>query len=428
MRYCHSVLALGATAALCALGGLDGSHVLPADHEAIGYSRIIPDDSVTRLIRRLGSGESKLRYDSTFGYLPSVLRELHVPESSQVLVFSKTSFQAPRISPRMPRAIYFNDEVTVGFVRSGDVVELTAVDPVGGVMFYTIDQDPAARPKPQRQEQCLQCHASGSTLGVPGLVVRSVYPDRNGMPIFQAGSFISDHRSSIEQRWGGWYVSGKGAGSKHLGNAVFTPGQGHHVSGEGRADLTDLKEFFDTGAYLQPTSDIVALLILEHQTRMTNLITRVGWESRLALHDRDVMNKALGEPLGTPSESTDRRINNAAEELVRYMLLTDEAALPSPVTDVSGFAEEYSRRAGTPKDKRGRSLRELDLKTRLFRYPCSPLIYSDAFRGLPAVARNRILARIREIVTGQDTTPAFARLTTADRTAMREILTDTGVL
>ena len=148
----------------------------------------------------------------------------------------------------------------------------------------------------------------------------------------------------------------------------------------------------------------------------------------MALHDRDVMNKALGEPAGTPSESCDRRINNAAEELVKYMLMTDEAALPTPVSGTSGFAEDYSHRPGTPKDKRGRSLRELDLQTRLFRYHCSPLIYSEAFRALPDVAQTRVIARIRNIVTGNDTTAAYAKLSTDDRKALSEILTDTGIL
>jgi hypothetical protein len=399
------VPALGAVAALCAFAGLDGSYVLPADHSAIGYNKGTPQDAVSRLARRIASGETKLTYDTTFGYLPSVLQALNVPESSQILVFSKTSFQAPRIAPRMPRALYFNDEVTVGYVRGGDVVELTAVDPKLGVMFYTIDQERVPRPKVDRQEQCLQCHASGSTLGVPGLVVRSVYPDRNGMPIFQAGSFLTDHRSPLEQRWGGWYVSGSAGGAKHMGNTI---------DGKGKLDITDLKEFFDTGAYLRPSSDIVALLMIEHQTRMTNLITRVGWETQMALHDREVMNKALGDAPGTPSESTDRRINNAVEELVRYMLFTDESPLTAPVTGASGFAEEYQKKG--LRDRKGRSLRDLDLRTRLLRYPCSPLIYSEQFRALPDVARTRALLRIKQMLTEKK------------QTAVLEILADTGVL
>src|SRR4051794_25551107 len=180
-------LASGA-AAVCAFAGLEGSHVLPADHEAILYSKAPLDDVVTQLQSKVASGGVKLEYDPTFGYLPAVLKQLNVPTSSQVLVFSKTSFQAPRISPRVPRALYFNDEVSVGFVRGGDVVELAAADPKQGIVFYTLDQEKTSKPRFDRQDQCLQCHASGGTLGVPGLVVRSVFPDRTGMPVFQAGS------------------------------------------------------------------------------------------------------------------------------------------------------------------------------------------------------------------------------------------------
>ena len=127
----------------------------------------------------------KLRFDDEHGYLSSVLEALDVPVQSQVLVFSKTSFQAPRISPRMPRALYFNDHVAVGFVRGGDVLEVASVDPRQGVVFYTLDQERTATPKFERRDTCLQCHQSGSTLGVPGLFVTSVYPEPSGMPLFQ---------------------------------------------------------------------------------------------------------------------------------------------------------------------------------------------------------------------------------------------------
>ena len=55
---------------------------------------------------------------------------------------------------------------------------------------------------------------------------------------------------------------------------------------------------FDTAAYLTPHSDIVALMALEHQSHMTNLLTRVGWETRLAVHDSAAINKALERPEG----------------------------------------------------------------------------------------------------------------------------------
>lgn len=405
------------------LADLGGSYVLPLNHEALQYNSRPVNDPVAKLQRALNNGGARLEFDQDFGYLRSLLKALDVPVSSQVLVFSKTSFQAPRIAPRLPRAIYFNDTVTVGYVRGGDVLELTAVDPEQGVIFYTLEQDPNAAPALDRQEQCLQCHATGATLGVPGLLVRSVYPDRTGMPVFQAGTFVTDHRSPLKERWGGWYVTGTHSGA-HMGNTVmedkkrletFDPRAGQNVK--------DLKPYFDTGAYLSPYSDIVALMVLEHQTRMQNLITRIGFESRIAVFDSNVMNKLLGESPATLTESARRRVQNPSEELLRYLLFTNEAPLDGPVAGVSGFAEEYSARG--PRDSKGRSLYELDLKKRLFKYPCSPLIYSASFDALPKPALDYIYRRLWEVLSGKDTSEPFARLTSEDRRAILQILHDT---
>jgi hypothetical protein len=403
---------------------LGGSYVLPLNHEAIQYNSRAVKDPVVQLQEALRKGEVKLEFEPEFGYLRSMLKALDVPLSSQVLVFSKTSFQAPRIAPRLPRAIYFNDTVTVGYVRGGDVLELTAVDAEQGVSFYTLEQEPKAELSFDRQEQCLQCHATGATLGVPGLVVRSVFPDRTGMPVFQAGTFVTDHRSPLKERWGGWYVTGSHGAESHMGNTLmedkkrletFDPKTGQNVR--------DLKPYFDTGAYVSPHSDIVALMVLEHQTRMQNLITRIGFESRIAVFDSNVMNKLLGEPPGTLTESGQRRVRNPSEELLRYLLFTDEAPLSGAVAGTSGFAGEYSARG--PRDGKGRSLYELDLKTRLLKYPCSPLIYSASFDGLPKPARDYIYRRLWEVLSGQDTSERFARLSASDRRAILEILRDT---
>jgi len=341
-----------------------------------------------------------LNYVPDLGYLPSILNLLHIGISSQVLVFSKTSFQASRISPRTPRALYFNDSTSVGFVRGGDVVEIATVDPTAGVVFYTLDQEEAAHPRIQRRGECLQCHHSGSTLGVPGLVVRSVYPERSGMPVFQAGSFITDHRSPLKERWGGWYVTGTHGSQIHMGNAI--------ASAEGQIDLhsganvTDLADRCNLVSYLSPHSDIVALMVLEHQSRMVNLITRVGYETRIAMYEQAGMNRALGEPEGTVSESTRRRIRNLALELVNYMLFADETRLAAPIKGTSGFAAEFAKQG--PRDRQGRSLRDFDLKTRMFRYPCSYLIYSEAFDQLPEAARNEVIRGLKEAlkVSGED--------------------------
>ena len=354
------------------LFGFGGSYVVPLEHEAIQYSKRPVTDPVSRI------NGKKLEWQDGQGYLLSVLKELKVPVESQVLVFSKTSFQASRIGPVIPRAIYFNDTVTVGYVRGGDVLELAASDPNQGTIFYTLDQDPQAPSKFERRDTCLQCHQSGATTGVPGLLVRSIYPERTGMPLFQAGSFTTDHRSPLKQRWGGWYVTGSSGGSEHMGNLI--------VPDRNAPDqLTGKVAPYDPGAYLSPGSDIVALMVLEHQTHMTNLLTRLGWETRMALHTQTEMNRLLKRPENELSESAERRISSGVEEVATYMLFKDEARLDHPVKGDSGFAEKFT--AAGP-------LREFDLKTRLFRYPLSYMIYSEAFDSLPGPARERLLRKL----------------------------------
>ena len=421
------LLASGAALIMAsAFAALDGSYVLPLDHEAIRYAGARLDDPVARLQNRLEATDAKLEYNADFGYLPSVLKQLGVPVSSQVLVFSKTSFQAARIFPKNPRALYFNDEVFVGFVRGGDVLELAAVDPTQGVVFYVLDQADTAAPRFERQDSCLQCHHSGSTLGIPGLVVRSVYPDRNGMPIFQAGSFITDHRSPLEQRWGGWYVTGTHGKHSHLGNRTFT-GVSDVAAGKPESlNRKNLEGLIDAGSLLRPHSDIVALMVLEHQTRMQNMITRVGWDARMAMHQREIMNKALGERPGTMNESTTNRLKNLAEELVRHLLFTDEAPIMGPIAGTSGFAEEFA--SAGPRDSKGRSLRQVDLNRRLFKYRCSPLVYSRAFQSLPPLLKEQVNRRLLQVLNGEDRDPAFASISEDERVAIREILTDTKVL
>ncbi|MBN9661410.1 MAG: hypothetical protein J0H49_24660 [Acidobacteria bacterium] len=419
-RQISCVLCIGLALAAVAIAGLEGSYVVPLDHAAIQYATLPVDDAVARLQKRIDSGNVKLRFREGHGYLESILEALTVRPASQVLVFSKTSFQATRIAPKLPRAIYFNDNVAVGWVRGGDVLEFAAVDPRQGVIFYTLDQEATGKPHFDRQDTCLQCHQNGSTVGVPGLLVRSVYPSQSGMPVFQAGSYVTDHRSPLKERWGGWYVTGKHGAQTHMGNAIVQTREGPVTLEPNGQNVTDLRFRFDTGAYLTPHSDIVALMVLEHQTRMTNLITRVGFEARLALHDNAVMSKFLQQPAEKLSESTVRRINSAAEELVKYMLFAEETRLTEPVTGVSGFAESFARQG--PRDGAGRSLREFDLKTRLFRYPCSYLIYSEAFDQMPQPMKDRVYQRLWQILSGQDETPTFASLSSADRRSILEIL------
>ena len=423
----RSVLLLALLAALRpasrAQSSFSGSYPL-LDGDVIRYQSTPPNDLVARFQRRLDQGAAKLTFQEPQGYLLSVLQQLNVPLSSQTLVFSKTSSQQPLIGPATPRALYFNDSVYVGWVRGGAVVELAAVDPSQGTMFYTLEQRHVAQPRFVRREECLQCHASPKTLGVPGLLVRSVFPTADGVPQLQVDSFVTDHSSPLKERWGGWYVTGTHGNQRHMGN-VWINDKEHpdRLDPEIGANVTSLKGRFDVAAYLTPHSDLVALMILAHQTRLHDLISRVNWETRLALNQQASMNKALGVPADTWSDSTRHRINDAVETLLRYMLFTNETRLEAPLRGTSGFTKEFA--AVGPKDNAGRSLRDLDLNRRMFRYPCSFLIYSEAFDALPKPARDRFYHRLWDVLTGRDTDSAFATLTRSDRIAILSILRHT---
>jgi len=393
--------------------------------EPINYGKAPVDNTVSRLEQRLSAGKATLTYEPGFGYLRSLLRELNVPQSSQMLVFSKTSLQRHRIAPTRPRAIYFGDDVYVGFCQRGDVVEVTAIDPGLGAVFYTLDQKSPDKPRFTRQtDACTLCHSSSANQGLPGNLVRSVYPDGDGLPILSAGSHRTDHTSPLEQRWGGWYVTGTSGKQKHLGNLTLqgNPDPNRIDNAKG-TNVTDLSDRFKTSAYLTPHSDIVALLVLEHQAETHNLIGRASLLTRLALYEEASINKALGRPADYRSDTTASRIKSAGEPLVKYMLFSGEVRLTDRVRGTSGFAEEFAKRGS--RDQRGRSLRDLDLQSRLFVHPCSYLIYSQAFDALPGPMKEYVYRRLWEVLSGKDTSEGFAHLTAADRGAILEILRET---
>jgi len=395
------------------------------EREPINYKTAPTDNVVAALQKRLDAGKAKLKFVDDHGYLPAVLKQLNVPESSQVLVFSKTSLQRDRITPNTPRAIYFNDDVYVGFCLRGDVLEVSAVDTNLGTAFYTLDQQPTQEPRFVRQtETCLTCHATSATGGAPGHIVRSVFTDRTGLPILSAGTHRTNHASPLSERWGGWYVTGTHGKQSHMGNWVVRNEKNPEAEGNAAGqNVTELKSRFTVANYLTPHSDIVALMVLEHQTECHTLLARAMIATREARHYEVTLNKSLREPADKKWDSVTRRIEGAGDQLVKYLLFTGEAKLEGSVAGTSAFAKEFAARG--PFDKNGRSLRQLDLSTRLFKYPCSYLVYSKAFASLPADVKGYTLRRMYEVLTGKDKTAAFAHLTGADRTAVLEILRDT---
>jgi hypothetical protein len=383
-------------------------HKVPYDEEIIDYSRRTADSPIDRLQRRIDRGEVALQYDEKLGWLPALLKELNIPKSSQVMVFSKTSLQRQYITPSNPRAIYFNDEVYLGFIPGAPVMEVSAVDQKLGGVFYTLALDPGARPKFVRSDDCTSCHASGKTMGVPGHFVRSVGTDESGE--LDAHSEISGitHRSPLVDRWAGWYVTGTHGDQPHRGNLIgakdFARFEKEPLF---RGNLTRLEPFYDTGKYAAPTSDIVALMVLEHQGHMHNYITRLNFETQ-------IMMKTYGHI---------RYLRTQVAGFLRYLLFTEEQPLTAPVRGDPEYLKWFE--AQGPRDSRGRSLRDLDFNTRMFKYPLSYLIYSEAFDGIPDVMREHLYQRLHDILTGKDTSEDFARLTAADRRAILEILVET---
>jgi hypothetical protein len=387
--------------------------ILPVDHPAIQYAARPLNDPVTKLDRDLAAGKTKLEFDWQYGWLPSILKNLDINVDSQILVFSKTSFQASRIGPRAPRAIFFNDRAMVGSVQSGEVFELASLDPRQGFVFYTLDVHAFPQPRFDRRDVCLQCHQGPATVGVPGIMVASVFPDSSGMPAFNLGMPVTDHRTPFQDRWGGWYVTGTHGGMRHRGNAVARDrSKPDLLESQGTQNLTTLGHKLDDGLYVSRVSDIVALMTLEHQTRMTNLINRVAWETRIAQQDGNLDDAA-----------TRTRIDADIEALVGYMLFADEAALYDPVEGVSTFTKTFAARG--PWDLQGRSLREFDLQKRLFKYPLSYMIYSEAFDALPDAAKDRIYRRVFDVLSGTDKSEKFAKLSTDDRHNILAILHET---
>ncbi len=384
-------------------------------------------DPIARLQARLDAGTLTLAHDSVLGYLPALLKALDIPTSSQMFVFSRTSLQTDRITPWSPRALYFNDDVYVGYVLESPILEIGAVDPVKGGVFYTLSQEPRARSVFQREgTTCLMCHSSKSaTGGVPGFMVLSTIADRHGYPITGVHEGPTSDVTPVAQRYGGWYVTGSGP---HAGN-VYAPVLGHEVTDKAgyrtqfraRVEQDDtnvrrsLAGVFDTTMYLHGQSDAVALMVLTHQTVVHNLIMSAHEAAREAIVEAEIgatRYDSLQAPV-TP------RLRGAVDNLVRALLFVKEARLAKPLTGTTTFTRDFARHA--VRDARGRSLRDFDLESRLFRYPCSFLIHSEAFTSLPRMARLAVYARMRDVLEGREPSD----LTEAERRAVTEILTAT---
>ncbi len=403
-----------------AAGALDAFEEAP-----IRYSETAPDNAISQLQQSLDGGTAKLVHDPDFGYLKSLLTALNIPETSQLLVFSKTSLQIRHIAPSTPRAIYFNDDVYIGTVQEGEVLEVSAADPVLGTVFYTLNQGATSSPQFVRQRHdCLQCHATTMTRDLPGHIVRSVFAGSDGQPIFKAGSQVTDQDTPLAERWGGWYITGTHGKERHRGNQIARE-TAHDavIDPEAGANQIALPGRVDTSKYLTPHSDIVAMMVLEHQSQMHNLMTRANFETRMALHRQAISDRIFERDPTILSESSTRIIHNLGDALVDYMIFANEAELTDPIAGTSSFSDDFQ--GDGPVDSQGRSLRQLDLESRLFTYPLSYLIYSPQFDGLPTPVKDYVYQRLWNIFTGAEPTPDLLHLTNAKCRAVIEMVAET---
>lgn len=399
MRPCCIAMAALLTLAMgrgVVLGQLD----IDIERAPFSYSDTADGNRVSRLIDQLNSKQIKLDYTREHGYLRSLLEALEIPESSQTLVFSKTSMQVRYISRRNPRAIYFNDDTYLGWVNGSSIVEISTADPKLGAVFYTVDMAPW-HPKMQRANyECLGCHATSMTQGIPGHTVRSVLASYDGSVDSQRESFITDDRSPFDERWGGWYVTGLHGEMRHMGNTYL---RGGTLDTKANGNRSNVRDEFDSSNYLSPHSDIVALMVLEHQTQMHNTMVRADFSVRQWLHEASQF-----EPTDESQQEWQLQLQLIAKEVVDRLLFCDEAKLTSEVKGSIVFANDFTERG--PEDEQGRSLRQFDLQSRLFKYPLSFLIYSDAFDALQPCLQKEIHRQLQQVLSGENQSQDYQHL------------------
>ncbi len=361
----------------------------------IRYSSGPLSNDIDRLNQQLTAGRTRLGFDGRSGYLKSVLAALKVPVDSQLLVYSRASFQGRHVTEKSPRAIFYNDTTQVAWVRDADMLELATQDPERGTLYYTLRQTPGEQPRFERASVCLGCHRTRGTHEIPGLVLFSALRlDTGG---FGPAGYMTPS-TPFDERFGGWFVTGSSVPKGHRGNDAAALA-GHPLP------IASVDGLFDRDGYPGATSDVVALLVFTHQAHVVNLLVRANWAARVT----------------QPKAPEDQR--GLARALADALLFLDETPLPQHIAGSSGFAERFSSTG--PRDRQGRTLRQLDLKTRLMRYPCSYLIHSPMFEALPAAMRSLVYERMWQVLSGADTDPRRPQLARADRQAVVEILRDT---
>jgi hypothetical protein len=410
-------------AALGFVAGAGAQNTEDYEISPVQYSARRPTEVISRLESRIAAKEFSFS-GTDREIVQTLLRELHIPVESQLLVFSKTSLQRQRISPQTPRALYFSDTCYVGWVPGG-LLEVASIDPALGPVFYAFDprQGSKAGHHFVRDADCLRCHGGTFVPHIPAVFARSVFSDEEGEPLLRHGTQVVDYRTPFTDRWGGWYVTGKHGSALHRGN-VFAREENSNLvfDAAAGANRTDLPPLLERSDYLTNSSDIVALLVFEHQLAMHNAITRAGFDCRRMLNYQKGLQEAFKETVTEePSyDSVKSVFASATREVVDCLLFKDEAPLPDGLEGNAAFRKAFL--AGVRRTADGASLKDFHLRGHLFQNRCSYLIYSEAFLALPEPLKRRVYARVAEVLGQQNTDGAYAYLDSAERRRILGIL------
>lgn len=424
---CSLSLRLPAAAALTIFNAAAQS--IPYEEPPHDYWTAPLTDLGSTLDADLRSGAFKLPEGADLDAMRAVLRQLKIPESSQTLVFSKTSVQKDRISATNPRALYFNDECYAGWVPGG-LMEFAIIDPILGPIFYLLDFHRPDRPAPRldRPQACLDCHGSNMTNRLPGVMIRSVFPDKDGGVLYQAGTSLIDHTSPIDTRWGGWYVTGTHGTLTHRGNAFAITGpdtSNIRLDTSKSLNITSLESFFPVKNYAAATSDIVALMVLEHQVMMTSRLVEASYDVRAAIIRQKDLRAELGDPPTDELVGTARIIADShATKILDALLFKNEAEFPQGgIKGDEKFQSDF--RAAHRSTADGRSLTEFHLGNRLFKNRCSYMIHSRLWASLPAPFLTLLQDRLLAILTAENPPAAYSHLSPAERQNILAILRET---
>lgn len=375
------------------------------------YAARVPQDDFSKARADLQAGKLPLNTLSEKAFLTSLLKVLNISPSSQMLVFSTTSLQLSRISPSNPRALYFNENVYLGWVPGGQI-EVLGIDPEWGAMTYIFDVPRPNSPPPviRRATRCMNCHAAPEVGNAPGLLVSSVVPGPGGGSLDSFREGITGHSIPLSERFGGWHLTGAPSLKKHWGNLT-----GEFQAGELKTIPNEPGQRFPLSRYPVESSDVLAHLLHEHQAGFVNRFISATYRTRAAL---------AGKVPGLETGDVPAFLRREARELTRYLLFAEEAALPpGGLSGAPALKTHFLQ--GAKRDSSGASLREFDLKNRLFKYRCSYMIHSAAFSGLPAPLKTEVLRQLRRALNGDDQGGDYSHLPEVERRVIRAILGET---